>query len=202
MAPAAAQVDGTGMTPAELRAATGCSAQNAERWAPHLTAAMAEFDIDTPTRQAAFLAQVAHESGLFRWTSEIWGPTPAQMRYSQRADLGNTRPEARRFAEQAGVVDPGKFYRGHGLIQVTGYLNHVRAGQVLGIDAAAHPELLAEPEYAARSAGDFWRDHGLNPLADEGAFELITRRINGGLNGYAERCVLWDRARRALGVVP
>lgn len=187
------------MNPDTLQAATGCSEANAARWAAPLTDAMEEFGIDTRERQAAFLAQVAHESGLFRWTREIWGPTPAQMRYSGRDDLGNTRPEARTFAAAAGM-DVGRFYCGHGLIQITGYLNHVRAGQVLGIDAAAHPELLEVPANAARSAADFWRDHGCNELADQGAFESITHRINGGMNGYAQRCVLWDAAKRALGV--
>ena len=82
---------------------------------------------------------------------------------------------------------------------MTGYTNHVRVGTVLGIDCAANPELLEEPEAAARSAGDFWRDHGCNELADAGEFDAIPRRINGGLNGYTDRCIAWDRARRVLG---
>lgn len=187
------------MTPEELHEALPCTVADAEKWAAPLTAAMDEFDINTPARQAAFLAQIGHESACFRFLSEGWGPTPAQMRYSGRADLGNTRPEALAFASAADA-DVGHFYRGHGLIQVTGYTNHVRAGEVLGIDCARYPGLLCQPEHAARSAGDFWRDHGCNELADEGHFEDITRRINGGLNGYVDRCVLWDRAKRALGV--
>jgi len=187
------------MRPDELQEATGCSAERAMLWAEPLTAAMAEYEIDTAARQAAFLAQIVHESGRFKWVREIWGPTPAQMRYGGRDDLGNTRPAAIAHAAAAGI-EVGRFYSGHGLIQVTGYDNHLKAGLVLGIDAAAHPELLEQPEHAARSAGDFWRSRGLNEAADVAAFERITRKINGGMNGYTDRCVAWDRAKRALAV--
>jgi putative chitinase len=159
---------------------------------------MAAYAIDTPARQAAFLAQVAHESGRLKWVREVWGPTPTQLRYSGRADLGNTRPEAIAFARAAGM-DVGRFYAGHGLIQVTGYTNHARMAARLGIDCAAQPTLLERPEHAAMSAADFWEDHSLSALADERRFEAITRRINGGLNGYADRVVLWDRAKQELG---
>jgi putative chitinase len=187
------------MTPDDLIAIYQCSAGQAAKWADPLTAAMDEYEINTPARQAAFLAQVGHESGRLVYVREIWGPTDAQMRYSGRADLGNTEPQAIAFARAAGM-EVGRFYAGHGLIQVTGYTNHARTAARLGIECAQHPELLCEPINAARSAGDFWQDHGLNELADEGRFETITRRINGGLNGYADRCVLWDKAKRVLGV--
>ena len=187
------------MTPDTLRAIMGCGAGLAAKWADPITAAMEEYAIDTPARQAAFLAQIGHESDRLVHVRELWGPTPAQLRYSLRADLGNTRPEAIVFARQAGM-DVGRFYAGHGLIQVTGYTNHARAASRLGIDCAAHPEMLCEPINAARSAGDYWQDRGLNALADQGRFDDITRRINGGLNGLADRCVLWDAAKRALGV--
>lgn len=187
------------MTPEELHEAVACTVHDAEKWAAPLTAAMERYDINTPARQAAFLAQIAHESGRFRWVREIWGPTTAQSRYSGRDDLGNTRPEARAYAAAAGM-DAGRFYAGHGLIQVTGYTNHLKAGLALGIDAAAHPALLEEPEHAANSAGDYWAEHGLNELADAGKFETLTRRINGGMTGYSDRCVAWDRAKRAMDV--
>lgn len=187
------------MTPELLRDIMGCNVGLAAKWADPITAAMDEYEINTPARQAAFLAQVGHESGRLVYVRELWGPTDAQRRYSGRADLGNTRPEAIEFARAAGQ-EVGKFYAGHGLIQVTGYTNHARTAARLGIDCAAHPEMLCEPINAARSAGDFWQDNGLNELADEGRFEAITRRVNGGLNGYADRCVLWDKAKRVLGV--
>lgn len=149
---------------------------------------MAEYHIDTPARQAAFLAQIAHESGCFRWVREIWGPTQAQMRYEGRPDLGNT------------AIGDGKRFMGRGLIQVTGRANYMHAAAALGIDCVDHPELLEEPENAARSAGDFWETRGLNELADTGSFEKLSRRINGGMNGYMDRCIAWDLAKRALGV--
>lgn len=176
------------MTPDELHEAVACTVHDAERWAEPLTAAMDEYEINTPARQAAFLAQIAHESGCFRWVREIWGPTNAQSRYEGRQDLGNTEP------------GDGKRFMGRGLIQVTGRANHMRAAAALGIDCVEHPELLEQPEHAARSAGDFWRSRGLNELADAGSFEKITRRVNGGMNGYLDRCIAWDRAKRALGV--
>jgi putative chitinase len=179
------------MTPETLQAATGCTPMHASMWADPLTAAMDEFGIDTPARQAAFLAQVAHETGRFRWTREIWGPTLAQQRYEmphpKAIELGNTQPgDGRRFC-------------GRGLIQITGRANYMKVAAKLGIDCVNRPELLEEPEDAARSAGDFWQYHGLNELADDGHFEAITRRINGGLTGYTERCVLYDQAKRVLG---
>ena len=183
------------MTPDLLQAMTGCTPENAAKWADAIGAAMDEFEINTPGRQAAFIAQIAHETRLFRNLHELWGPTEAQLRYASRADLGNTMPEA---IANAGAEDVGHFYRGHGLIQVTGYTNHLKAAETLGIDCAVSPNLLELPENAARSAGDYWRTRGLNEAADAGEFERITRRINGGLNGYADRCALWDRCQRAM----
>lgn len=108
-----------GMTPDLLRAAVGCSAALAERYAAPLTDACRVFGIDTPQRQAAFLAQVAHESGSFRYVREIWGPTAAQQRYEGRADLGNTEP------------GDGQRYLGRGLIQLTGRANARQARDAL-----------------------------------------------------------------------
>jgi putative chitinase len=147
---------------------------------------MHEFEINTPVRQAAFLAQVGHESGGLHWMVELWDPTPAQRRYETRYDLGNTAP------------GDGYKYRGRGLIQLTGRGNYKRAGDALGVDLVEHPELLGEPGLACRSAGWFWRSHGCNELADAGKFEAITKVINGGLNGYPERLGLWERAKEVL----
>lgn len=187
------------MSPDTLAAIMGCNIGLAAKWADPIAAAMEEYAIDTSKRQAAFLAQVGHESGRLRFVRELWGPTPTQLRYSGRADLGNTQRQAIAYAQAAGM-DVGRFYSGRGLIQVTGYTNYARTASRLGIECAQIPELLCEPINAARSAGDFWQDHGLNELADEGQFETITRRVNGGLNGYQDRCVLWDTAKRVLGV--
>jgi putative chitinase len=158
-----------------------------------LNEAMAEFGIDTPARQAAFLAQIAHESGSFRYVAEL----ASGRAYDGREDLGNTRPEAQRIAALNGTP-PGPFWKGHGLIQITGYDNHRECGIALGIDCVNKPGLLELPVYAARSAAWFWWSHDLNSIADAGDFRKITRVINGGFNGYAERLAFYEQAQEVL----
>lgn len=174
------------MTPQELSRCTGARIDRAEEWLPFIESAMDEFGISTPERQAAFLAQIGHESGGLHWSSEIWGPTSAQKRYEGRLDLGNTEP------------GDGFRFKGRGLIQTTGRANYEATGDALGVDLISDPVQLAQPELAARSAAWFWADRGLNELADAGEFERITKRVNGGLNGYAERCALWEAAKEVL----
>ena len=155
-----------------------------------LNQAVAEFEINSPQRQAAFIAQIAHESGELKWVKEIWGPTAAQKTYEppgkKADDLGNTLP------------GDGFRFRGRGLIQITGRANYRFCGEALGVDLENNPDQLAEPALACRSAAWFWKSHGLNELADAGDFEHITRRINGGLNGQADRVALYGRAQEAL----
>lgn len=174
------------VTPKDLARATGARIDRATEWLPHIAAAMLEFDISTPARQAAFLAQIGHESGGLHWVVELWGPTPAQARYEGRKDLGNTER------------GDGFKFRGRGLIQTTGRANYAATGAALGIDLLSDPTLLALPENAARSAGWYWQNRGLNALADVGDFRRITLRINGGLNGQTERVALHEAAKLAL----
>lgn len=164
----------------------GVRIDRAQEWIEPIESAMLEFSINTPARQAAFLAQILHESGMLRYTVEIWGPTTAQARYEGRKDLGNTEP------------GDGFKFRGRGLIQTTGRANYLATGNALGVDLIDQPERLAEPDLAARSAAWYWHQKGLNMLADVADFELITRRINGGLNGYSERVALYTTAREVL----
>jgi putative chitinase len=161
---------------------------------PYLVAAMDEFAINTPARAAAFLAQLAHESGELRWMQEI----ASGSAYDNRADLGNTRPIAIEIARENNTT-PGRFWKGHGPIQITGYDNHYSASVALAIDCVHRPLLLTEPQYAFRGAGWFWQSRDLNALADRGEFRLMTKRINGGYNGLAERVEYWLRALRVLG---
>ncbi len=174
------------MTPKDLAKSTGARIDRATEWLPHIEAAMAEYSIDTPARKAAFLAQIGHESGGLHWVVELWGPTEAQRRYEGRADLGNVQP------------GDGFKFRGRGLIQTTGRENYRKTGRILGIDLEAEPERLAEPENAARSAAIFWDGKDLNTLADAGEFIKITRRINGGTNGLAERQALYNLAQQVF----
>lgn len=89
-------------------------------------------------------------------------------------------------------------FRGRGLLQITGRGMYQRCGDALGLPLLEQPDLLLQPEQAVLSAAWFWQSNGLNALADAGDFEAITRRINGGLNGLAERKALWLKAREAL----
>lgn len=157
-----------------------------------LNQAMQEYGISTPARQAAFLAQVGHESMQLKATRELWGPTPAQKSYeppsAKAKELGNTQP------------GDGFLFRGRGLIQITGRANYASTGQKLGLPLGEHPELLEGPVAASLSAALFWQSRGLNELADKGDFVTITRRINGGVNGLADRQALWAKAKTILGV--
>jgi putative chitinase len=162
---------------------------------PFLKAAIAEFAVEAPARTAAFLAQLAHESGQLRFMEEIWGPTAAQTRYEPQSSLatslGNT------------TAGDGKRFKGRGPIQITGRANYRRYGDLLGIDLVSDPERAALPQVAFRVAGLYWMKNGLNELADRAtadAFRLITRRINGGLNGLADRERFYAVARTVLGV--
>lgn len=174
------------MTPQELARATGARIDRAQTFQPIIDLAAADFEINTTERMAAFLAQVGHESGGLHWLTEIWGPTDAQLRYEGRSDLGNTQP------------GDGARFKGRGLIQITGRANYQNASDALATDFIGSPELLAEPDYAVRSAMWFWQSHGLNELADAGQFDRITRIINGGQNGRTERLALWESAKEAL----
>ena len=175
-----------------LVAALRCTQALAERFAAPLTDACRMYAIDTPARLAAFLAQIGHESGALRHTVEIWGPTDAQKRYEGRADLGNLQP------------GDGFRFRGRALIQTTGRANYRTLTQRLrqrGVDCPdfeVDPDELQAPWWAALSAADYWDMRGLNALADAGDFAQITRRINGGLNGQADRLARWDVAKAAL----
>ncbi|MDR6393068.1 glycoside hydrolase family 19 protein [Paraburkholderia phenoliruptrix] len=174
------------MSPEMLAAALGVPVSRTQPWADPLSAAMALWDIDSDARQAAFIAQIGHESGRLVFVRELWGPTPSQAGYEGRKDLGNTEP------------GDGKRFMGRGLIQITGRSNYQQVSDALGIDFVSSPELLEQPSNAALSAAWFWNTHGLNDLADAGDFATITRRINGGMNGYADRLALLTLAKDAL----
>lgn len=129
-----------------------------------LNAAMARFGIVSGDRPAMFLAQVAHESGGFRYLAEIWGPTPAQLRYPD-----------------------GPYWKGHGLIHITHKANHLAEAQYFGIPEAGIVAWLQTPEGACLSAAHYWQSHGCNELADQFDFVAVTKKINGGINGLDDR---------------
>lgn len=171
------------LSPETIAAALQCPLSRAQAWAPHLNKAMTDWQICIAKRQAAFLAQIGHESGRLVYVREL----ASGAAYEGRADLGNTHP------------GDGVRFKGRGLIQITGRLNYAKCQVALDLNLIDHPELLERPEFAAASAGWFWFGHGLNDLADQDDFVSITRRINGGTNGMDDRLALWKSACTALG---
>lgn len=167
------------------------SRPHAAPWVTLLNQAMDEYSINTPRRITAFLAQVAQESCELRYVRELAsGADYDTGRLAAR--LGNT-PEA---------DGDGQKYKGRGLIQVTGTDNYRKCSMALFSDPQVlldHPERLEERALAARSAAWFWWSNGLNTLADTpNSFQAITKRVNGGLNHYAERLQYFDRAKKVI----
>ncbi|WP_322055615.1 glycoside hydrolase family 19 protein [Burkholderia cenocepacia] len=190
---------GMTMTPQTLAAALQIPLSRATPWADPLSAAMALYAIDSPARQAAFLAQCGHETGGFQWLREIWGPTAAQRAYeppaAKAAELGNTQK------------GDGFRYRGGGLLQITGRYNYRVMGQKIGINLEGNPDQISQPSVAAEVSAQFWADHALSAFADAGEFLSISRAINLGNprsaatpNGMPDRLALWNSCRTALGI--
>jgi putative chitinase len=148
--------------------------------------------LDLPHRLAHFIGQLAHESGAFAHDREVWGPTPAQRRYEGRRDLGNTQP------------GDGSRFRGRGPIQVTGRANYLqftawaRRFDPKAPDFTATPDALNTDPWEGLSPIWYWETRGLNSYADRNDPEMLTRRINGGLNGYADRLERYTRAALVL----
>jgi putative chitinase len=143
-----------------------------------------EYEIDTALREAHFWAQAAHETGNFKYMFEIWGPTPAQARYEGRKDLGNT------------VEGDGYKYRGRGIFQLTGRANYEKYGKALGLDLVNNPDLAANPETALRIACEYWKSRKINATADKDDIVAVTKKINGGTNGIADRRVCLATAKK------
>ncbi|WP_122582055.1 glycoside hydrolase family 19 protein [Pseudomonas viridiflava] len=157
---------------------------------PALNVAMGNYGIVTKLRIAAFLAQIGHESGQLRYVRELGGD-----KYLSKYDTGKL---ADRLGNTPEADGDGQLYCGRGLIQITGRANYAECGEALGLDLISHPELLEQPQHAAMSAAWYWSSRGLNSLADKGDFLLITKRINGGTNGLADRQALYERALEVL----
>lgn len=161
-------------------------------FASALNLAMERFQINTRLRMAAFIAQVAHESGQFLYVKELGGD-----QYLSKYDTG---PLAKRLGNTPEADGDGQRYRGRGLIQLTGRDNYLACSKALfGDDRLLRtPELLEQAEWACKSAAWFWDSRSLNDLADAKEFNAITRRVNGGLNGLAERLAFYTAALKVL----
>lgn len=174
--------------------------------------------ITTALRMAHFLAQALHETGGFTVLRENMNYSSAARLFEifgvNRHSAAITREEAQRLAghpadiaervyglgnprksRELGNLQPGDGfkYRGNGVLQTTGRLNHRRMGQACGVDFEGRPELVTDPEHALKPALQEWSDGGLNALADRNDLRGITRRINGGFNGLEDRQLWFDK---------
>lgn len=180
------------ITPQQLLQILPNAGKQAGVFASALTLAMDKYQINTRLRMAAFIAQVGHESGQLRYVRELGGD-----QYLSKYDTGAL---AARLGNTPEADGDGKKYRGRGLIQITGHDNYLACSKALfGDDRLLRtPELLEQAEWACKSAAWFWNSRNLNALADSGSFEMITRRINGGLNGQDERAAVYYAALKVL----
>lgn len=173
------------LTQDQIRECMSCVPRLAIKYTQVLNDTMVKYHIDTPLRQAHFLAQVGHESLGLVYTAEI----ASGLAYENRADLGNTE------------VGDGVRFKGRGFIELTGRSNYRMYGQDVGVDLEAEPKLLQKIPLCADSAGWFWSEHDLNDYADKDNILIITRRINGGTNGIDDRKKRLIRCKSVLSIV-
>lgn len=173
----------------------------------------AEFEITTPNRLAAFLAQLCHESqeftrfeenlnyswqGLRKTFPKYFKTDEVAKGYHRQPERIANRVYANRLGNGNEASGDGWKFRGRGPIQLTGRNNYIGYGALLGLALTTYPDLLLRPEFGFRAAGHFWQQNYLNSLADEGKFEAITKVINGGLNGQEEREAYYQRFLKTI----
>jgi len=195
------------LTASSFQRATGVSDSLRDAWYPHIAASLSAFQISTPLRQAHFLAQTGHESAGFLKVEEglNYSENALTAMFGKRITAEQARAYGRNamhpanqkmiasiiYANRNGNGDvnsgDGYRYRGRGLIQITGKANYEALVKLLGADVVANPDLLLGYRFAAMSAAAWWKNHGLNELADSDDVTRITRVINGGTNGLDDR---------------
>jgi putative chitinase len=192
----------------------------AAMWVESLRPALERFEITTPARISAFLAQVAHESAEFRYLTEglsysakrlmlVWPkrfPTlKSALPYERQPEKLANYVYAKRLGNGDSASGDGWRFRGRGLLQTTGRGNYRSTGLALSVPLEEQPELLEAPPMAALAAAQYWASRGLNQLADDRNddnddedFVQISILINGGRNGLDARRAFWTRAKLAL----
>ena len=178
------------------------------QWVDALNATFQRFNIDTPTRQAAFIGQC----GNFKILEENlnYRAEALQKLWPKRFDAAKAQACARNpkliantvYSSRMGNRDEasgdGYRFRGRGCIQLTGSANYHHAGQALGVDFIMEPDLVATPQYAALTAGWFWDTHKLNQFADVRDYKTMTKKINGGFIGLEDRIKHIEHALQVL----
>ncbi len=203
--------DGAGaFTPEMLRKVVPTMTEaRAEALMPHINKAMEEANIVTPQARATFVAQLAHETAGFLYLKELGGPAYFKKMYEPNwplaEDTGDDFARRNRRAASLGNTQAGDGARfpGRGAIQLTGRSNYTLASASLFPDDPLKlintPEVAEQLDNAFRTAGWFWTKTRLNEPADAGDFRLVTKRINGGYNGFDDRLKYYTRALDVLG---
>lgn len=168
----------------------GTSRAKLREYLPYLNQVMRDYDIDTPKREAAFLAQIGVETDDLKTLEEYGDNGYFNRNYGPESGVG-------RSLGNTSSGDGARFH-GRGALQLTGRDNYRKASEALGVDLVGDSELAADPKYAFATAGWFWDAENLNEPADESDLGAITRSINGGTNGASERRENYDRARKVL----
>lgn len=187
---------------------------DADLWADALERPMAEAAIGTPLRVAAFLGQVAEESGRFTMLEERLGYSaprlmvvwPARFPSAAKANQYAMRPEklanhvyAGRMGNGDEASGDGWRFRGRGLIQLTGRGNYAKFARDVGMRIETAAEWCGTPDGAAASACWYWTSRGINALADAWDIAGVTRTVNGGLTNLVQRVRYSDLALVAIG---
>jgi putative chitinase len=167
-----------------------------------LNATFIKFKIDTDRKQAAFLGQCGHECGNFKVFEEnlnyraetlmkLWPKRFPTLEFAKQYERNPRKIANSVYSNRMGNRDEasgdGYRFRGRGAIQLTGHSSYYHAGQALGVDFVANPDLVATPLYALLTAGWFWSTHGCNELADAMNWVGLTKKINGGTIGLDDR---------------
>jgi putative chitinase len=173
-----------------------------EQWMQPLNETFARFDISTPARQASFIGQASHESGNFKTLEEdlryraetlmrVWPKRFPTLEFAKQYEKNPKKIANSVYSNRMGNRDEasgdGHRFRGRGLFQLTGHANYYHAGTACGEDFVINPDLVATPRYAAMTAGWFWNTHKLNQYADARDYVTMTKKINGGTIGLADR---------------
>lgn len=184
-----------------------------DHWHHALSEALPDYDINTPPRIAAFVAQCAHESGNFtaikenlnyraETLSKVWPrlfPADVAAQYAHNQEAIANRAYANRMGNGDESSGDGFRFCGRGLIQLTGKSNYQAFADSVQMDINDVPEYLATFEGAVQSACWFWENNNLNSWADQGDIEKITRIINGGTLGLEDRTARYQHALQVMG---
>jgi len=185
-----------------------------DHWYDALEQALPDYDINTPNRVAAFLAQCAHESGGFTAIKENLNYRAVTLRkvfpkyfpsddianaYAGKQEMIANRVYGGRMGNGDEASGDGYRYCGRGLIQLTGKQNYQNFADSIEIAVEDVPEYLATFEGAVQSACWFWESNNLNVQADQGDIKTMTRKINGGYIGLEDRIKHYEHALHVLG---